>query len=119
MLFRSPVPGPDGAPHAFYGPKVPAKPVAYRPEDSLIVPIPPVFPLFRERIDKLFQPTRKVLSITEKSVNSGETLDFGKRVWDKAWTDEPFILAGRTIEKAKEIWNRKPSGDDDDKSRDS
>ena len=77
--------------------------------------MPPDFPSIFEKIDKFLQPTYHVLSIMHESFASGEQKQFALRVWEKAKTDEPFILARRTIEHAYEQWKKWDVPKDDGK----
>jgi len=81
----------------------------------LLLPIPPDFPPFWERINKLLAPTFRVLSILRESVVSGEQKQFASKVWDKAWTDEPFVLASRTFTRVYERWKE----NEDERKKDS
>ena len=81
----------------------------------MLLPIPPDFPPFWERINKLLTPTFRVLSILRESVVSGEQKQFALKVWDKAWTDEPFRLASRTFARTYERWKE----NEDERKRDS
>jgi hypothetical protein len=38
------------------------------------------------------------------NVKSGEFTNFGEKVWEKAWTKDPFILAGRAFTTMYDIW---------------
>ena len=79
---------------------------------SLLVPLPPDFPLF-EKIHKFLQPTYKVLNIMRESFASGEQKQFALRVWEKAKSDEPFVLAQRIIAYSYEQWKQWPPENDD------
>jgi hypothetical protein len=81
---------------------------------SLLVRLPPDFPSIFEKIDKYLQPTYRVLSILRESFASGEQKEFALRVWEKAKSDAPFILARRTIEHAYEQWKKWDVKDDKD-----
>lgn len=88
-----------------------------RSSQSLLVPLPPDFPPFLERINKLLAPSFRVLGIVRDSIKSGEQSQFAQRVWDKAWTDEPFLLASKTFTGAYERWKEKDetADEEDDK----
>ena len=68
-----------------------------------------------DRIHKLLGPTSRALGIFRDSLVSGEQRKFALRVWEKAWTDEPFILASRTFTRAYERWKE----NEDDRKKDS
>ena len=82
---------------------------------SVLIPLPPDFPSIFEKIDKFLQPTYHVLSIMHESFTSGEQKQFALRVWEKAQTDEPLILAQRTIAHACEQWKKWDVPKDDGK----
>ena len=86
-----------------------------RSSHSLLVPLPPDIPPFWERISKLLAPSYKVLSIFHESLTSGEQKKFAERVWEKTWSNEPFILASRTFTTTYERWkDRDVRADEDD-----
>ena len=58
----------------------------------MLVPIPPEFPLI-ERVQRVLKPAQRVLSLFQENVKSGEFVRFGEKVWDKAWTKDPFVMA--------------------------
>jgi hypothetical protein len=80
-----------------------------------LLPIPPEIPPFWDRINKLLKPTFRALGLLRESVVSGEQKQFALRVWDKAWTDEPFILAGRTFTSVYDRWKE----NEDERKKDS
>ena len=43
--------------------------------------------------------------------------NFWDRVWEKAWTKEPFILAQRAFSKAYELWKAEPPDEEDGKKK--
>ncbi|KAF8653291.1 hypothetical protein AX16_003993 [Volvariella volvacea WC 439] len=98
----------------WWGPIVPAKPFPDTSSQSLLVPLPPDWPPVWDRIAKLLAPTHKVLGILQESITSGEQKKFALRVWEKAWTNEPFILVSRTFEKAYERWKERDNEADED-----
>ncbi|KXN85311.1 hypothetical protein AN958_11411 [Leucoagaricus sp. SymC.cos] len=95
-------------------PNVPPRPLPDTSSQSLLVPLPPDFPPFWERINKLLAPSVRVLGILRDSIKSGEQVQFAQRVWEKAWTDEPFVLASRTFSKAYEHWKEKDEAADEE-----
>ncbi|TFK23930.1 hypothetical protein FA15DRAFT_670017 [Coprinopsis marcescibilis] len=82
---------------------------------SLLVHMPPEWPSMWDRINKLLTPSYRALSILRDSFTSGEQKEFALRVWNKARTDEPFVLAHRTLSRAYERWKEKDAADDDSK----
>ena len=79
---------------------------------SLLVPLPPDFPSIFEKIYKFLKPTYRVLNIMHESIVSGEQKQFALRVWEKANSDEPFILAQWTIGYVYEQWKKWDASDD-------
>ncbi|KAF8967927.1 hypothetical protein BDZ97DRAFT_1916500 [Flammula alnicola] len=97
----------------WWGPIVPPK----SPDTSslsLLVPLPPDFPPVWDRINKLLAPSFQVLGILHESITSGEQKQFAKRVWEKAKTEEPFVLAQRTCSRAYEQWKKRDVAEEDD-----
>lgn len=56
----------------------------------------------------------QVLGILRESLSSGEHQQFARRVWDKAQTEEPFVLAQRTISRAYEQWKKLGLAEEED-----
>lgn len=83
----------------------------------LLVRLPPEFPPFWDRIGKLLAPSRRALFIFRESITSGEQKEFAQRVWEKAWTDEPYILASRTFSGAYERWKSRDEPEEDDSKK--
>jgi len=98
----------------FWGPIVPLRPIPDSTSQSLLVPLPPHWPSFWDRIARTLAPSQKALSILRESLASGEQQQFAQRVWEKAWTNEPFILASRTCSRAYERWKERETTDEDD-----
>ncbi|TFK74034.1 hypothetical protein BDN72DRAFT_834042 [Pluteus cervinus] len=98
----------------WWGPIVPLRPAPDSTSQSLLVPLPPDWPSLRERFARLLAPAHRVLSIFQESISSGEQVEFAQRVWEKAWTNEPYILASRTCSRAYERWKERDSTDEDD-----
>jgi len=95
-------------------PNVPPRPLPDISSQSLLVPLPPDFPPFWERINKLLAPSFRVLGILRDSVRSGEQKQFAERIWEKAWTNEPFLLASRTFSRAYERYKEKDNAADEE-----
>jgi hypothetical protein len=85
----------------------------------MLIPLPPDVPSVWEKIDKLLAPSYRALSILHDSVASGEQKAFAFRVWEKAGSEEPFILAKRTIAHAYEQWKKQDEPGEDDEKKDS
>ncbi|KAK2463158.1 hypothetical protein APHAL10511_004813 [Amanita phalloides] len=94
----------NGARRRSWGYVVPRNPHVDLSSQTLLLPLPPQFPPFWDRISKLLAPTVRVLGILHESIVSGEQKKFAVKVWEKAWTDEPFVLASRTFTRAYERW---------------
>jgi len=65
--------------------------------DMVLVPLPPAIPQIWTRVEKLLVPTYRMLEIFRDSVTSGEQKRFAQRVWEMAWSNEPFELANKTV----------------------
>jgi len=85
------------------------------PDDVMLVPLPPDVTPVLSGIRKLLAPSIQALGILRKSLASGEQKEFIERVWAKAKTDEPFILAQRTFSTAYDIWKERSTVEDDSK----
>lgn len=56
----------------------------------------------------------------QENIKAGNFQKFAMRVWEKAWTEEPRILARRTCSKAYELWKEvQDSADGDDGKKNS
>ena len=58
-------------------------------------------------------PTFKLLSLTKQSIASGQQGQLATKMWEKAQTKDPFVLAGTVIKKA---WKTIQETDEDDDS---
>ena len=86
---------------------------------SILIPLPPDIPSIWGKIDRLLAPSYRALSIFHESVTSGQQKEFALRVWEKAHSDEPLILAKRTISHAYEQWKKQDESEEDDEKKDS
>ena len=84
---------------------------------SILVPLPPDFPSIREKVNKLLTPSYHVLAILHESIMSGEQKEFAIRVWEKAKSEEPFVLAKRTLSHAYEQWKKRDESEGDDERK--
>ncbi|KAF8897094.1 hypothetical protein CPB84DRAFT_1781550 [Gymnopilus junonius] len=98
----------------WWGPIVPPKNIQDTSSLSLLVPLPPEFPPLLAKINKLLAPTYEALNITFESITSGEQKQFAQRVWEKAKTEEPLILAQRTFSHAYEQWKKRDMSEEED-----
>ncbi|KAF9456940.1 hypothetical protein BDZ94DRAFT_1274433 [Collybia nuda] len=105
---------PSGESNRWWGAIVPPRPIPEFRTQSLLVPLPPNIPPFWDRINKLLAPSYKVITTLRESWVSGEQQQFAQRVWEKTWSNEPFVLASRTLSKAYERWKDReaPPGED-------
>jgi hypothetical protein len=62
-------------------------------------------------MSQLFTPTAKILQMTRDSITSGGQMELAGRLWEKAWSKDPFVLAGNVINKT---WKMLRNIDDDD-----
>ncbi|KAH9921734.1 uncharacterized protein BXZ73DRAFT_104353 [Epithele typhae] len=87
-------------------------------EHSVLIPfpfpsmdIPDIFGPARRTLE----PSKRVLSLTHGKFESGEMREFGRRVFEKAKSDEPWRLAAFAWRRTWDILLKdKPAGDDDD-----
>ena len=63
---------------------------------------------------KMFEPTIKILSQTQESIRSGKQAELAARLWEKAQTRDPFILARNVTRNAWKTWTNVEDDDDDD-----
>ncbi|KAG6866383.1 hypothetical protein C0991_004666 [Blastosporella zonata] len=101
----------------WWGPIVPPRPLPEFRSQSMLVPLPPDLPPFWQSMTNLLAPTRKALNIFQESLESGEQRELAGRVWEKARTTEPFVLAGRVFDTWYQLLkDADPPSDDDKKS---
>ncbi|KAI0090874.1 hypothetical protein BDY19DRAFT_905111 [Irpex rosettiformis] len=86
-------------------------------EGSIIIPLPPPFPTVSESMKKMFEPTFKILTQTHESITSGRQMQLAERLWEKAQTRDPFILARNVVQKAWKTWQNVEDDDDDNTGR--
>jgi hypothetical protein len=67
-------------------------------------PIPALY----HKVEKLMEPSFKLLGIVHESFTAGKQSEFWGRVWSKASTKEPFVLATRTVQWSYEKWKDGP-----------
>ena len=78
---------------------------------SILLPVPPPIPSLWEQIDNLLAPTHKVLALTQETIQSGDQLKFANRIWEKALTPEPFVLARNVCTRMWDKWRKGPPDD--------
>ncbi|KAH7883178.1 hypothetical protein F5I97DRAFT_1815096, partial [Phlebopus sp. FC_14] len=76
---------------------------------SSLIALPP--PLLA-RIEKLLNPTFKVMETVRESFESGAQQELAMRMWEKARSPDPFILARNVCRKVWEKWNEGPPDGD-------
>ncbi|KAI0349968.1 hypothetical protein OH77DRAFT_1464639 [Trametes cingulata] len=77
--------------------------------ESILLPMPDSLSL-REQLENMLAPTWKVLDVVRESVSSGAQKELARRIYDKAFTDEPIKLL-RVC--ASMIWENMGFGEDD------
>jgi hypothetical protein len=89
---------------------------AYRfvSEQSLLIPLPLDSSPLLEPIYHVLGPAQRSLQIFRDNLTEGNYPKFAFRVWDKAWTGEPFTLASRACNFGYEQWKNKGKGSDED-----
>ncbi|KAF8176515.1 hypothetical protein BJ912DRAFT_884522 [Pholiota molesta] len=100
----------------WWAPIVPPKSISDATSSSLLIPIPPDIPAVWDtgRIRKLLAPSQQVLEILHESITSGEQKEFALRIWEKARSEEPWILAQRSLSRAYERWKKPDIAEEDD-----
>jgi hypothetical protein len=83
----------------------------HRQESTLIKLPPPVTPLL-EPIRDLLAPSFKVMTTLQRSFESGSQAELAARMWEKARTPDPFILASTVCRKMWEKWKEGPPDSD-------
>jgi len=81
-------------------------------ESTLLVPIPPPHVVIGTAIHKYLEPTRKLLSIVDESVQNGHQQELVTRMWEKALTPEPWILVRNVCSRMWKVLNDGPPDDD-------
>ncbi|KAF8908002.1 hypothetical protein CPB85DRAFT_1223074 [Mucidula mucida] len=108
---------PEGS--KWWGAIVPPRPFPDTHADSLLVSLPPHFPLW-DRFDKVLKPTWNVLGIFRESLSTGTMQRFADKAWTNAQTKEPWRIAEHAVHTAHETLFKggKPRDGDKDKDRD-
>ncbi|KAH9946443.1 hypothetical protein B0H21DRAFT_415787 [Amylocystis lapponica] len=91
--------------------QIPLRPFPDPTMRSILLPVPPPFPPIQEQIQNLLAPSHKLLGLLHETIRSGEQWGFAKRMWEKAQTDEPFVLARNVCSKMWEKWKDGPPDD--------
>ncbi|GJE91449.1 hypothetical protein PsYK624_075990 [Phanerochaete sordida] len=91
-------------------PTLPNPPFPDTTSSTLLVPVPPPLPPLGTYMSNLLAPTNKVLKLTHESLTSGNQTKFAGMLWEKAKSDQPYVLARNVTRKIWTIW----SGDEED-----
>lgn len=89
---------------------VPPEQIIKQWEESVLIRLPPPIP-FMESIGNLLVPTGKTLDILKQNYQSGSFTVLGGKLWEKAWSPEPFLLASNACKKMWEKWKEDPPSD--------
>lgn len=122
---QHPAPSPDSEPKApsatsvtFVSedslPNLAAPPFPDVSSSTLLLPVPPPLPPIQTYMANLLAPAGKVLRLTQESVASGDQKRFASVIWEKARTDQPYLLA-RNV--ASRIWSVWTGGEEDEDPR--
>ncbi|KAJ7496974.1 hypothetical protein FB451DRAFT_1209466 [Mycena latifolia] len=98
----------------------PIIPPNYGPDptpESLLVHLPLDSGPLLEPLYHVLAPAHHSLQLFQDNFSAGNYQKFARRVWDKAWTGEPFTLASRACGFGYEQWKNKNKGPDDDKEK--
>ncbi|KAJ7125063.1 hypothetical protein C8R44DRAFT_703098 [Mycena epipterygia] len=82
--------------------------------ESLLVHLPLDSDPLLEPIYHVLGPAHRSLQLFHDNFTAGNYQKFALRVWDKAWTGEPFTLASRACNFGYEQWKNKGKGSDED-----
>jgi len=91
-------------------PTLPNPPFPDTTSSTLLVPVPPPLPPINMYLANLLAPTNKVLNLTHESLASGNQTKFAGMLWEKAKSDQPFVLARNVTRKIWRVW----TGDEED-----
>ncbi|KAF4567477.1 hypothetical protein EYR40_006481 [Pleurotus pulmonarius] len=92
-----------------------AHPTILYSAESLLISLPPPLPPLYSKVENLLAPTHKLLGIVHESVTSGAQQELVQRIWEKAWTKDPYVLASRAFGLLWEKWSSPPDDSDDQK----
>lgn len=92
-------------------PTLPNPPFPDTTSSTLLLPVPPPLPPIGTYLENLLAPTNKVLKLTQESLASGNQAKFAGMLWEKAKSDQPFVLARNVARKAWRVWT---GGEEDD-----
>jgi len=76
-------------------------------------------PPINKYLNTLLAPTHKVLVLTTESVTSGNQKKLAEKIWEKAGTNEPFILAQNVCKMMWKMWKEGGERDEEGKDRSS
>ncbi|KDQ55139.1 hypothetical protein JAAARDRAFT_37655 [Jaapia argillacea MUCL 33604] len=79
---------------------------------SELYPLPPPFP-FQTTVANTLAPTRKLLSRVYETIESGAQRKLAEKIWEKAWSKDPWILTRNVLERSWEKWKESGRGEDD------
>ena len=76
----------------------------YFSKQSLLVPLPPPPPPIFDHTRALLAPTYKLMDVLRESFESGAQKQLAIRMWEKAWSGEPYILARNACSRMWKLW---------------
>ncbi|KAG1781884.1 hypothetical protein EV702DRAFT_1177022 [Suillus placidus] len=86
--------------------------ISSRWANSTLVKLPPPLTPLLEPIHDLLSPSFKVLTTLQRSFESGAHAELAVRMWEKARTPDPFVLASTVCRKMWEKWKEGPPDSD-------
>ncbi|EKM53453.1 uncharacterized protein PHACADRAFT_259849 [Phanerochaete carnosa HHB-10118-sp] len=92
-------------------PTLPNPPFPDTTSSTLLVPIPLPLPPINTYLANLLAPTNKVMKLTHESLASGSQFKFAGMLWEKAKSDQPYVLARNVTRKIWRVWT---GGEEDD-----
>ncbi|KAG1794094.1 uncharacterized protein HD556DRAFT_1370855 [Suillus plorans] len=102
----------EGTPYPVDGQLFPKQEARHPWQESTLVKLPPPLTPLLEPIHDLLSPSFKVLTTLQRSFESGAHAELAVRMWEKARTPDPFVLASTVCRKMWEKWKEGPPDSD-------
>ncbi|KAF7321574.1 hypothetical protein MKEN_00678400 [Mycena kentingensis (nom. inval.)] len=96
------------------GPVVPPNIGSDPSSDALLVPIPLDTEPLLQPLYHLLEPTQHSLGLLQENWRDGHFQKFGRRVWEKSQTKEPYQLVSRAYNFAYDQWKKKDADEEDE-----
>ncbi|KII95754.1 hypothetical protein PLICRDRAFT_34698 [Plicaturopsis crispa FD-325 SS-3] len=82
----------------------------YTPSSTLVY-LPTVVSSIADDVHTLLAPAQKALVLLDESVSSGAQRALAGRVWEKACSRDPWVLARNVCDRVYKAWNAEPPED--------